>query len=65
MNRATLLIPLICGKLDEHKILFALENTKHKELKEWEEENIPYTVRRKRFDFFNNYIQKLEMDKSA
>jgi hypothetical protein len=65
MNRATLLIPLICGKLDEHRILFALENTKHKELKEWEEENIPYTVRRKRFDFFNNYIQKLEINKSA
>lgn len=65
MNRATLLIPLICGNLDKQKILFALENTKHKELKKWEEGNIPYTVRKKRFDFFNNNIQKLEMNKSA
>ena len=63
MNRATLLIPLICGNLDKQKILFALENTKHKELKKWEEENIPYTVRKKRFDFFNNNIQKLEIYK--
>lgn len=62
MNRATLLIPLICGNLDEQRILFALENTKHKELKEWEEENIPYTVRKKRSDFFNNNIQKLEIN---
>lgn len=65
MNRATLLIPLICGNLDEQKILFALENTKHKELKKWEKENIPYTVRKKRFKFFNNNIQKSEIDESA
>jgi len=65
MNRATLLIPLICGNLDEQRILFALENSKHKELKKWEKENIPYTVRKKRFEFFNNNIQKSEIYESA
>ena len=65
MNRATLLIPLLCGNLDKQKLLFTLENTKHKELKKWEEENIPYTVRKKRLEFFNNNIQKMEIKELA
>ena len=65
MNRATLLIPLLCGNLDKQKILDTLANTKHKELKEWEEENIPDTVRKQRMAFFNDDnddIQIVEMD---
>ena len=64
MNRAVLLIPLLCGDLDKQKLLATLEKTKHKELKKWDEENIPYTVRKERLDFFNN-IQKVEIDRLA
>ena len=65
MNRAVLLIPLLCGNLDGDRLSSVLENTQHKELKEWEKENIPDTVRKERMKFFNKNIQKLEMDKSA
>jgi len=65
MNRAVLLIPLLCGDLDKQKLLITLENTKQKELKEWEKENIPYTVRKERLEFFNNDIQKMEINKLA
>lgn len=62
INRATLLIPLLCGDLDKQKLLNTLVNTKHKELKKWEEENVPYTVRKQRIAFFNNNIQIMEID---
>ena len=62
MNRATLLIPLLCGNLDKQKIIDTLANTKHKELKNWEEENIPHTVRKQRIEFLNNDIQIVEID---
>lgn len=65
MNRATLLIPLLCGDLDKQKILDVLANTKHKELKKWEEKNIPDTVRKQRMAFFNNDIQIMEMSMVA
>ena len=65
MNRAVLLIPLLCGNLDGDRLSSILKNTPHKELKEWEKENIPDTVRKERLKFFNKNIQKLEMDKSA
>lgn len=65
MNRATLLIPLLCGDLDKEKLSDILKNTKHKELKKWESENIPYTIRKERLEFFNNSIQKMEIDKLA
>jgi len=61
MNRATLLIPLFCGNLDKEKLSSILQNTKHKELKQWELENIPYTIRKERLEFFCNNIQKVEM----
>lgn len=65
MNRAILLIPLLCGDLDKHKLASTLENTRHKDLKKWEEENIPYTIRKERLKIFNNNIQKSEIDKMA
>lgn len=65
MNRATLLIPLLCGDLDKQKLLNTLGNTKHKELKNWEEENIPYTLRKQRMAFFNNDIQIMEIDMAS
>ena len=39
--------------------------TTHKELKEWEEENIPYTMRKNRQKFFDNDIQKAVNDNIA
>ena len=58
MNRLALIIPTLCGNLNEELILETLNMTTHKELKKWEEENIPYTIRKKRQEFFNNDIQK-------
>jgi len=46
MNRSTLLIPLLCGNLDKERLSSILKNTKHKEFKKWETENIPYTIRK-------------------
>ena len=50
MNRSVLLIPALCGNdhLDETRITTLLANTPHKQLQAWEQENIPYTLRKKR-----------------
>ncbi len=53
MNRSVLLIPALCGKLDGETICSALKLASHQALDEWEKENIPYTVRRKRREFFD------------
>jgi hypothetical protein len=52
MNRTTLLIPALCGSLDEIAISQALNQARHSDLNMWEQENIPYTVRKKRQAFF-------------
>lgn len=54
MNRTTLLIPALCGKLNEREFTQILNQTPHSDLKKWEDENIPYTMRRKRQAFFNS-----------
>jgi len=59
MNRSTLIIPALCGKIDEAKILRALDIAKHKDLKNWEKENIRETMRSKRLSYFDNNIQKI------
>ena len=59
MNRTALLIPALCGNLDKTTIALALNLASHRDLQMWEEENIPYTVRKKRQAFFNeNESQK-------
>jgi hypothetical protein len=58
MNRSSLVIPTLCGNLDENIISKTLNMTKHKDLKLWEEENIPYTLRKRRQEFFSDDIQK-------
>jgi hypothetical protein len=59
MNRTTLLIPALCGNLNESSITQALIEACHNDLKVWEKENIPYTVRKKRQAFFSEIeIQK-------
>jgi len=54
MNRTALLIPALCGRLDKVAIAHALAQTRHDDLKIWEQKNIPYTVRKKRRAFFAN-----------
>jgi len=52
MNRTTLLIPALCGNPDETTISTALGHALHRDLVDWEKENIPYTMRKKREAFF-------------
>jgi hypothetical protein len=52
MNRSVLLIPALCGKWDSTTIASTLNHVSHQELNAWEQANIPYTVRKKRRDFF-------------
>ena len=52
MNRTTLLIPALCGTLNEDKITQALIQVRHDALAIWEQENINYTVRKKRQELF-------------
>jgi len=54
MNRTTLLIPALCGRMDKTTINQALNQVRHNDLEMWEQENIPYTVRKKRQAFFDN-----------
>ena len=54
MNRTTLLIPALCGRMDKATINQALNQACHNDLEMWEQENIPYTVRKKRQAFFDN-----------
>jgi len=58
MNRSVLLIPALCGCRDEESIDRALSKASQINLEKWEKENIPYTVRKNRQEFFNNAIQK-------
>jgi len=54
MNRTTLLIPALCGQLDDTVITEALSCVRQKDIIRWENENIPYTMRKKRQVFFAN-----------
>jgi len=54
MNRTALLIPALCGNPDTTTILNALARARHGDLVSWEQENIPYTMRKKRQAFFDD-----------
>lgn len=54
MNRTVLLIPALCGIIDEATIRRTFNQTSHAELQAWESKEIPYTVRKKRQDFFTH-----------
>ena len=53
MNRSVLLIPALCGNIDATVITQSFPRTRQKDLKGWEEENIPYTLRKKRQAYFS------------
>jgi len=59
MNHSILIIPLLCGKINEQKISNALNNVSQKELNEWKVKHIGKTMRMKRIDFLNQNIQKV------
>lgn len=62
MNRTVLLIPALCGHISESTIIRIFDHTSHADLKNWEAEKIPYTVRKKRRDFFtDNEAKKREI----
>lgn len=58
INRTALLIPALCGNIDEIVIKKAFEQASQKDLKDWEENNIPYTMRKKRQEFFNGSVSQ-------
>jgi hypothetical protein len=53
MNRTVLLIPALCGKLTDTTVTQALRQASQADIKAWEKEYIVYTVRKKRYAFFN------------
>lgn len=64
MNRSALIIPALCGNLSAASISASLNNARHVDLKAWEEENIPYTMRKKRQVFFQNIEPKISKNTS-
>ena len=51
-NRLVLLIPSLCGPgLDENSVLKALQSVSHKDLKQWQKENLARTQIQKRREF--------------
>jgi len=54
MNRSVLLIPALCGHREEGLINQALNKASQVNLEKWEQENIPYTVRKKRQEFLKS-----------
>lgn len=53
MNRSALVIPALCGILNGDVISQALKHASHNDLKKWEEDNVPYTIRKRRQAFYN------------
>ena len=54
MNRQVLVIPTLCGDINESVILESFNNASHYDLKEWDRINTPDTIRKSRMEFFNN-----------
>ncbi len=54
MNRTVLLIPALCGKRDGTVVTQALHQASQIDLKAWDKEHIPYTMRKKRLEFFKD-----------
>jgi len=52
MNRTVLLIPALCGKREGVVVTQALHQASQIDLEAWDKKHIPYTVRKKRLEFF-------------
>ena len=53
MGLSALVLPALCGKINGVVIDLAIKNTVHRDLKVWEQKNIPYTLRKQRMAFFS------------
>ncbi len=58
MNRTVLLIPALCGRLTDTTVTQALSQASQADIKAWEKQHIPYTVRKKRHAFFNSEVSQ-------
>jgi hypothetical protein len=54
MNRTALIIPALCGRVDGPLVTQALAHITHRDLQHWEQEHIPYTLRKQRRTFFDS-----------
>lgn len=59
MNRSALIIPTLCGNVNAATVNMALSHARHTDLDAWEKENIPYTMRKKRREIFQNIKPKI------
>jgi len=55
MNRTALLIPALCGHPDAATLSNALGLARQGDLATWEQEHIPYTMRKKRQAIFADH----------
>ncbi len=53
MNKMALMLPALCGSHSQENLLEALVGTKHEDIAIWEQNNIPYTLRKRRKNFRN------------
>lgn len=60
MNRSALLIPALCGTLNSDVINEGLRQASQSDLKKWEEDNIPYTIRKRRQSLLNTSEDKIQ-----
>ena len=59
INRTALIIPLLCGiELDQNELNDAFHEVPHKELKKWENENVPYTQRKRKIEFQSSIAEQ-------
>lgn len=58
MTRTVLLIPGLCGRINEERVKQAFIDVRQSDLKRWEEDNIKYTQRKNRINFFKDLESK-------
>jgi len=58
MSLSALMIPTFCGTLNEMQISQALKKVNYKDLKDWEEKNVRYTLCKERQKCFKESVQK-------
>lgn len=58
MNRTVLLIPALCGSRGESDLNKSFSMTLHKDLQAWDKDNIPYTIIRKRAEYYSQKAGK-------
>ena len=57
INRTALVIPALCGgTVSEQCVLDAFKNTKHEDIRKWEDKNISHTLRKNRKAFFDGTV---------